>query len=661
MFIERPDISIILLTYNRSAGLKNAVDCIYAQTFKNFELIILDNGNSLDYPDVIGDYFTKANLRYIRFEDNEDCVGKRLNQGLSLANGKYITFLTDDDIWETNSLRILHQEIGDNLDFAYGRVKSIDAVTKKQVANTYGTIDWQKGTIKRLNPIHITSVIVKKDLFNKIGGFHEGIKRSYDLNLWNRIFKESKCKRIDKIISHISVNNLSSVTGSNRAEAEATLSEYPLVGYWTDRKSVSFLGDERKFIDQINSRHQCWIATHDGLDTEANVSWAGTSELDSFVGDKYYYIDHPSLVQDDMLSWCDSVITQYPFETEKPHHLLRPTVSHYEMADADKIYYNTQKNLRILCPKITSDNLDFIYVMMDYVADRYSAVLFHYYPNPEVRELLSAIPNIILTELQDDSHEYLKRQGIDIVLHVNGDCNSYVDAYKAFLMGSILKAPLVSSPNIAFGDILNNEEDLFIADTVHNFVWCVDKAKDTFTRNNMIESIRKKTLLYFLDQVVLDQFTLFLNDNHTALSKEVAGSVCIEQLESNSTVILHSGEFVTQSFISKTSSFNSIQFFGQTLSNSEGQVRFVLKRGSAVVLEKIIPNYKLKNGINSIFFEDILETMGAEFSFTLYGDSPIFKLDYNNSIMSAGVYSSNGVPKKACMKFRVLQEAYVTS
>jgi len=256
MFIERPDISIILLTHNRPAGLKKAVDSIYAQTFRKFELIILDNGNSLDYPDVIEDYFTKGNLRYIRFEENETYIGKRLNQGLSLANGKFITFLMDDDTWEKNSLRTLHKEIGDNLDFVYGRVKSIDILTKKQVPNTYAHTDWFKGTEKRLNPIHITSVIIRKDLLNRIGGFSESMKRSYDLNLWNRIFKESKCKRIDAIISNISVNNMSSVTGSNRAELGTSLSEYPLVGYWTDRKSISFLGDERKFIEQINSRNQ---------------------------------------------------------------------------------------------------------------------------------------------------------------------------------------------------------------------------------------------------------------------------------------------------------------------------------------------------------------------------------------------------------------------
>jgi len=661
MFIERPEISVILLTYNRPGGLKKAVESIYAQTFKKFELIILDNGNSLDYPEVIQEYFTKDNLRYIRFEENELHLGKRLNQGLSVANGKYVTFLMDDDTWDKNALKNLHGEISKDLDFVFGKVKSIDSTTGKQVRNTYGTSDWRMGSIKKLNPIHITAVMIKRDLFNKIGGFHDGVKRSYDLNLWNRIFQESKCKRVDKIISHISVNNLSSVTGSNRAESSAILSEYPLVGYWSERKSISFLGNEQKFIDQINSRHQSWVATQDYTETEAIVTWGYSPDTDSHIGDGYYYIDHPSLVQDPMLEWCDGVITQFPFETEKPHHLIRPTISHDEMRQADKIYYNHQNNLRILCPKINEDNLDFICVLMDYVADRYSAVIFHYYPDNEVRALLGEIPNVILTELQEDSYEYFKKQGIDVVLHVNGDTNSYVDAYKAFLIGSAVKAPLVSSPNIAFGDILKHEEDLFIVDTLQKFVWSIDKAKDLSVREIMIRSIRKKTLLYFLDQVVLDQFTLFLNDNHKTISREVVGTVSVEQLESNSSVIIHSGEFITQSFIAKTSTFNGIQFFGNVLSNTPGQLRFVLKKGEDLLIEKNIPSHALKNGVNTILFGDILESQGVEFSFTLYGDAPVFKLDYTNAVMSSGTYYSNNLPKKACSKFKVLQEAYVTS
>ena len=657
MFIERPEISVILLTHNRPEGLKEALKSIYAQIFKKFEVIVLDNGNTSNYPDIIEDYLSKDNLRYLKFNENEEYLGKRLNQGLSITNGEYITFLMDDDTWEKDALKNLHSEISKGFDFIYGKVKSIDKTTGKQVYNSYAAANWQKGIIKRFNPIHITSVIIRRDVFDKIGGFHEEMKRSYDLNLWNRIFQEANCKRIDKIISQISVNDLSSVTGRNPSDLNQSSNSYiyPLVGYWSNRKNVSFLGDERVFIDQINSRNQSWIATPDSFETDASVCWAPIGGIDTYSGNRYYYIDHPLLIQDNMVAWSEGIISQFPFETSKPHHLLRPTISLDILTRLDKIYYSQQENLKILCLKITESNLDFIQILMDYVADRYNAIYFYLFPNVEAEALLRDIPNVIPTVLQEDSYDHFKKQGVDVVLHVDGDFYSYVDAYKSFLASTALKAPLVSSPNIAYNGLLNHEEDLYISDTIHQFVWNISKTKDTFLRENMIRSMRKKTYLYFLDQVVLDQFILFLNENHRFISNVVAGTAILEQLDANSSVILHSGEYISQSFIPKFPTFNCIQFFGNVLNNQDGALRFTLKCNDILLEDKLIPNYKLKNGANTIQFNEKVDVQNKEFIFTLYGDIPIFKLDYNNVVMSAGIYSYNGVPKKACLKFRILQ------
>jgi len=658
MFLERPEISILLLTHNRPEGLRRAVESIYRQTFKKFELIIIDNGSEISYPDCIKDYLiSKKNLRYIQCKENEEFLGIRWNQGLSLSNGKYITFLMDDDIWESDTLKNLHLEISKNLDFVYGRVMSIDSVSKKQVRNTFSTTDWQKGTCKRINPIHMTSVIVKRDLFNKLGGFHEYMFRSYDLDMWNRIFKESKCHRLDKVVSQISVNSLSSVTGVRSLDKPIPMSEYPLINYWSDRKSISFLGDERKFINQLNSRNQSWIATHDSLSTDATVSWAYTPGLDDFDGTRFYYIDHPAIIQPSMVRRCDGIISQFYLDTDKPLHILRPTITQQTLLDVDRFIYLNQKNLKILCPKITEDNLDFIYVLLDHLSDRYRVIYFYIFDNIDAVALLRDIKNVFPKILKEDDYTYFKKLSIDVVLHVEGDSNSYVDAYKDFLISSVIRAPLVSSPNIAYENILKHDEDIYIADTVQKYMKSIVKTKDLEIREPLVDNMRKKTHLYFLDQVVLDKFILFLNNTHNPIPNNPTETVSISQLESNSSVILHSGEYITQSFISKTSRFNAIQFFGTSLSNQDGSIRFVLKQDDTLLTEIVLPNYKLKNGVNTVQFEEIQDAENKEFTFTLYGDVPIFKLDYANYILGDGSYFSNGISKKACLKFNVLENS----
>jgi len=666
MFIKRPEISIILLTHNRPDGLKAAVKSVYAQTFKNFELIILDNGSTLDYPDVLADYFlSKDNLHYLKFEENEEYLGKRLNQGLAISNGKYIAFLMDDDTLEKNALKYLYEEISKNLDFVYGRVKSIDYISGKSMPNSYGRGTWRKNTLKKINPIHITSVLIKRNLINMVGGFHEKLKRSYDLDLWNRIFKEAKCSKIDKIISHISVNDLTSVTGRNEIDLNSHPAEYPLIGYWSNRKSISFLNHDRQFIDQINQRNQSWVATHCSLETDVTVSGVYSDVIQKFDGDFFYYIDHPKFFQDWMWDRCDAVITPFQVNTQKHHHLLRPTISQKTLKQVDNRVYQYQKNLRVLCPKITADNLDFIYDLMDYVADRprYSAILFYYFQDNEVRSRLNKISNLIPMELQGDSYDYFKQMSIDVILHIDRDINSYSnsykDAYNSFLISSAIRAPLVTSPNIAYSNILKHDEDLYIVDTLQKFVASIDKAKDIFTRENMIKKIRKKTYLYFLDKIVLDKFILFLNENHKIVSRKTKGSVLIEQLNANSSVVMHSREILSQSFLLKEVSFNGIQFFGESLNNISSYLKFTLKCEDSILREEIIPNYKLKNGVNTILFEEVKDVPNKKFSFTLQGEVPIFKVDYSNAVRSTCPFYRNGVPKKACLKFRVLKDAMI--
>ena len=654
MFIDRPEISIILLTHNRPTGFKKAVDSVYAQTFKKFELIVIDNGNSKDYSDIIKDYLlTKDNLKYIRFQKNEERLGIRLNQGITASNGKYLTFLMDDDELEKDALKMLHKEISKNLDFVYGKVRSRDTSSGRQVRNSYSEGKWLRGTQKKTNPIHITSVMLRRELIDKVGGFHEEMYRSYALDLWNRVFKEAKCSLVKNVVSLVSVNNLGSVTGKRKLDKKETNYEYPLVGYWSKRKSISFLGDERKFIDQINEHNQAWIATHDSPDTDASVVWGYSSEIANYTGDSYYYVDHPMLIQPSMISWCDGVITQFPFDTVKPHHLLRPTVSHKLIKEIDLIPHLLQVDLNILCLKVNADNLDFLKILLEYLADRYSAVFFHLFSNVEAEKMLRGIPNVIPTVIQEDSYAYYKKSNIDMLLHIEGDENSYIDAYKDFITSSIIQAPLVSSPNIAYSD-LENGVDIYLCDTLQQFVQSVLKAKTLDIKEFIVRNMRKKTYLHFLDKVVLSNFLLFLNENHTKIIEVDNISTCLNQDISNSSVILHSGECISQTFTSKTEAFSGVSFFGSLLSNNRGSVRFVLKSGDRTLVDKVLPNHTLRNGLNNVMFEEVTQALGEEFIFTLYGDSPIFKVDYNNSIMSEGTFYSNGIPKKACLKFSVL-------
>jgi len=100
-------ISIIMLTYNRENLVGRAIECILAQTYRNFEFIIVDNGSS-DRSGVIADEYAAKDRRVRVIHRDRGNIGAGRNTGLDAARGDYIAFIDDDDWTEPDFLEFLH-------------------------------------------------------------------------------------------------------------------------------------------------------------------------------------------------------------------------------------------------------------------------------------------------------------------------------------------------------------------------------------------------------------------------------------------------------------------------------------------------------------------------------------------------------------------------
>lgn len=92
----QPNISVILPAYNAERFLKEAIDSILAQTYTNFELIVLNDGSTDRTEEIILSY-NDPRIRYVKNETNLKLI-KTLNKGIDLAKGKYIARMDADDI-----------------------------------------------------------------------------------------------------------------------------------------------------------------------------------------------------------------------------------------------------------------------------------------------------------------------------------------------------------------------------------------------------------------------------------------------------------------------------------------------------------------------------------------------------------------------------------
>lgn len=101
--MHEPLVSIIIPTFNRPDILPDTINNVLAQTWQNTQIIIIDDGTSINTMEVVESY-NDSRILYKNTKGNLGCAGARIF-GVQFSKGDYITFLDDDDEWENNNLK----------------------------------------------------------------------------------------------------------------------------------------------------------------------------------------------------------------------------------------------------------------------------------------------------------------------------------------------------------------------------------------------------------------------------------------------------------------------------------------------------------------------------------------------------------------------------
>lgn len=179
-YLVSPKVSVIIPTYNCASMIAECLDSVLNQTFKDFEVIVIDDGSTDDTERVIAPY--KNRITYIR-QVNQGAAAAR-NRGIKEARGDYIAFLDSDDLWFPDKLekQILflaqHPEYdmicGNGVFFGGGEKDGKPVITRKRVA----TIKKEGLTLKNIylkGLIYPSTMLVKKSVLDDIGGFDSSL------------------------------------------------------------------------------------------------------------------------------------------------------------------------------------------------------------------------------------------------------------------------------------------------------------------------------------------------------------------------------------------------------------------------------------------------------------------------------------------------------
>jgi glycosyltransferase involved in cell wall biosynthesis len=188
-------ISIIMPAYNAELFINDSINSVIAQTYSNWELIIIDDGSTDSTAKKVSHYLICENRIQYYYQENGK-QGKARNLGITKSKGEYLAFLDADDMWLPDKLKFqieFIQEKKVDLVFASSYIFNDDEIMDvSRKINVINNVYYDKnslGIFLERNRIPILTVLVKKDKVINVNGFSEliFIQNIEDYHLWLKL------------------------------------------------------------------------------------------------------------------------------------------------------------------------------------------------------------------------------------------------------------------------------------------------------------------------------------------------------------------------------------------------------------------------------------------------------------------------------------------
>jgi glycosyltransferase involved in cell wall biosynthesis len=214
-----PKVSVIMPSYNTAALIGEALESVFAQSYRDFEVIVINDG-SPDTPDlerVLEPYCGR--IVYLKQENRRACGAR--NNGISHARGEYLAFLDSDDSWAPGYLQsqIEHLEANSSLDMVYcdcliyGDAPQAGK-TFMQSCPSIGPVTFVSVLTEQCQ-IPVSGTVVRRQSVINAGGFDERLAMCDDYEMWLRLaFRGAQIAYYSDVLSRIRIGRPSSLSSS---------------------------------------------------------------------------------------------------------------------------------------------------------------------------------------------------------------------------------------------------------------------------------------------------------------------------------------------------------------------------------------------------------------------------------------------------------------
>lgn len=250
-------VSVIIPTFNREDVLPRAIASVLGQTYKNIEIIVIDDGSADNTKSIIKKYGDKV---YYIFQQNQGVSSAR-NNGVKHSNGKYLAFIDSDDEWLPNKLELQMSEFNYANDIGMVACKAfISSLYDGEIQlsnshlNTVETCDFYD--IFKTPYLGMPNIVILKSVFNGIQGFNEKLKTAEDIDLFLRVSVNYKVRLINKPLTRVyeTENSLSTSTDSYQDNIN-------VVNQVHEEFKELFVGHESLFSEVISGLYRDYAIT----------------------------------------------------------------------------------------------------------------------------------------------------------------------------------------------------------------------------------------------------------------------------------------------------------------------------------------------------------------------------------------------------------------
>jgi glycosyltransferase involved in cell wall biosynthesis len=200
-----PLFSIIVPTYNQAQYLSGALDSLLKQTFEDWEAVVVNDGSTDGSAEVMNQY-AKKDPRIRIIHKTNGGVASALNEGIKNTRGRWICWLSSDDLFEPDKLEIHVQAFKEHPDirffhtnyYIFDEKRGLKCVLEDDPRNFVAPVEFQVLHYLDRNCANGISVVIHREVFEQVGFFDEKYRYGQDFDMWLRINAQYRARFIDR-------------------------------------------------------------------------------------------------------------------------------------------------------------------------------------------------------------------------------------------------------------------------------------------------------------------------------------------------------------------------------------------------------------------------------------------------------------------------------